>query len=399
LLQSVTSLYFNEGGSRLFDKSALHNVDGQYLFKVKEDFNFTSGFNYRIYTPNSQGTIFEDTAGIKITNWNIGVYLGVNYKLMADRLILDATVRVDKNENFEPVVSPAVSAVYSPQPDHTFRLTFSTAVRNPTLADQYLYYDVGRAILIGNLYGRDSLVTVESFQDALNGIPNFDSDLLDYYNVAPIRPEQVKTIEGGYRGMIKDKFYVDVSYYHSWYTSFIGYNVGIDAYLSNDGQLTGLQAYRVAANATDQVTTQGINLGVNYYLGNKWVINANYSWNKLDLKGSDDPIIPAFNTPENKFNIGINGRDFTVFGIQNLGFGVNYKWIEGFEFEGSPQFTGPIETYSLLDAQVNYQWLKTHLSFKLGASNLLNNNVYQVYGGPQVGRLAYFSIAYDWVNR
>lgn len=400
LLLDVTSRLFTEGGSRFYDKSALYNLDGQYLFSLWEDFNFTAGANSRLYTPDSKGTIFSDTAGTKITNWNVGAYFGLNYKLLSNRLILDGTIRIDKNQNFDPVYSPAVSAVFSPKPDHTFRLTYTTAVRNPTMADQYLYYDVGRAILIGNLEGRDSLVTVDSFIDAINSVPTFGWDKLKFFNVAPIRPEQVKTIELGYRGMINKKFYVDLSYYHSWYKHFIGFNIGIDVpYTPFAPVPSQVQVYRISANATDVVTTQGVNIGANYYLGNNWVFNANYSWNKLNLQGSDDPIVPAYNTPENKFNIGVNGRDFSLFGAKYFGFGVNFKWIEGFEFEGSPQFTGFVDTYYLLDAQVNYRWVKTNLTFKLGSSNITNNLVYQVYGGPQVGRLAYFSISYDWVNR
>ena len=199
--------------------------------------------------------------------------------------------------------------------------------------------------------------------------------------------------------MFGDKFYIDLSYYHSWYEHFIGFNIGVDAGISNAGLLTSAQAYRIAANATDQVTTQGVTIGANYYLGHNWVINANYSYNKLDLQGSDDPIIPAFNTPENKINVGINGRDFVLFGTRYFGFGVNYKWVEGFEFEGSPQFTGFIDSYSLIDVQTNYRLQKLNLTFKLGASNVLDNQVYQVYGGPLIGRLIYFSISYDWINR
>ena len=45
----------------------------------------------------------------------------------------------------------------------------------------------------------------------------------------------------------------------------------------------------------------------------------------------DDPIIPAFNTPEHKFNISVSGRDI----FNKFGFNINYKWIEGFIFEGS----------------------------------------------------------------
>ena len=426
LLNVVTSNLLGEGGSRLYDKSSLYNIDGQYLFDVGP-VGFTVGGNYRLYTPDSKGTIFEDTltytrqevmeidpitgdttykivktdsSYIKITNWNVGAYLGINYKILNDRMVFVGTVRVDKNENFDPVVSPALSVVYNPAKEHTIRLSFSTAVRNPTMADQFLYYDVGRAILIGNLNGMDSLVTVDSFIEAINSKPTFGWDKLDFFNVAPIQPEQVQTFEIGYRGMFSDKFYIDVSYYHSWYQHFIGYNIGIDIDYNPANPLPStFQAFRIAANATDRVTTQGVTVGANYYLGNNWVINANYSWNKLDLQGSDDPIIPAFNTPENKFNVGINGRDFVIFGARYFGFGINYKWIEGYEFEGSPQFTGFIDSYSLVDAQVNYRLQKVNMTFKLGASNVLNNQIYQVYGGPLVGRLVYFSISYDWVNR
>jgi outer membrane receptor protein involved in Fe transport len=118
----------------------------------------------------------------------------------------------------------------------------------------------------------------------------------------------------------------------------------------------------------------------------------------LNKKGTDDPLIPAYNTPKNKFNLGFSARDLKVpfTSKTGLGFGVNLKWIEGFVFEGSPQFSGAIPSYVLLDGQVNYIAKKMNTTFKLGASNLLNNQVYQVYGGPRVGRMAYFSVLYDW---
>ena len=399
LLNDITSRLLNDGGSRFYDKSSLYNIDGQYQFNLGS-VGFTVGGNYRLYKPNSKGTIFADTAGTKITNWNYGAYLGAEYKILDDRMVFLGTVRVDKNENFDPVVSPAFSVVYNSVKDHIFRLSYSTAVRNPTMADQFLYYNVGRAILIGNLNGMDSLVTLDSFRDAINSSPTFGWDKLDFFNVAPIQPEQVQTVEIGYRGMFRDKLYIDFTYYHSWYEHFIGYNIGVDIDYNPSNPLPSIfQAYRIAANATDRVTTQGATIGINYYIGPKWVVNGNYSWNKLDLHGSSDPIIPAFNTPENKFNLGLSGRDLVLFGARYFGFGINYKWIQGFEFEGSPQFTGFINSYSTVDAQVNYALQKINMTFKLGASNVLNNQVYQVYGGPLVGRLVYFSISYDWINR
>ena len=134
----------------------------------------------------------------------------------------------------------------------------------------------------------------------------------------------------------------------------------------------------------------GASLGINYYVGRYLAFIGNYSWNILDRHGSTDPLIPAFNTPEQKFNLGFNGR-----GWREHGFNINFKWVSGFRFEGSPQFTGDIESYNVVDAQVNRYFKNLHTTLKLGASNLLNNEHYEVYGGPLVGRLVYLSALYS----
>jgi len=85
--------------------------------------------------------------------------------------------------------------------------------------------------------------------------------------------------------------------------------------------------------------------------------------------------------------------------LDNTGFSLNYKWIEGFLFEGSPQFTGFIDTYSLLDVQWNVTFEKINTTFKIGASNVLDNRASQTYGGPEIGRLAYISATYDFVKK
>ena len=157
------------------------------------------------------------------------------------------------------------------------------------------------------------------------------------------------------------------------------------------------QAYRVSSNASSRVTTQGFALGLSHYIKNL-ILSGNYSWNVLNTK-TDDPIIPAFNTPEHKFNLGVTGRDVKIGKIENLGFSLNYKWIKGFVFEGSPQFTGAIPTYDLVDGQINYTMPKINTTIKIGATNMLNKKQYQVYGGPRIGRMAYISLQYDWAKK
>lgn len=394
LITSRTS--FNEGGTRFWDRSALYHVHGEYKF-TPEFADITVGSNVRLYVPNSQGTIFVDTNGRKIRNYEYGVYAGLIKKMMADQLKISLTARLDKNQNFDFLVSPAASLVYTPNPENVFRLSFSSAIRNPTLQDQYLHYNVGRAILLGNINGFDSLVTVQSLFDFFD---TRDKDTLYYFNIAPVRPEKVKTVEIGYRGTIGNNLYVDASYYYSFYRDFLGFQLGAEIeYDPNVNWISDIQVYRVAANSYDAVTTQGFSIGFNYYLPKNLALSGNYSWNKLDKKGSEDPIIPAYNTPEHKFNVNFAGRDMDmVIGalrLKNWGFNINYKWVQGFDFEGSPQFTGYVPTYDVLDMQINKTFPKINTTIKIGASNLLNQYHYQVYGGPRVGRLAYVSLLYE----
>lgn len=430
---SITSkTAFSQGGTRFYDKSALYHIHGEYKFTPKF-MDIIVGGNARLYTPDSDGTIFSDTLFVSridsseafvfndttqtfdstmqymrydtifdrnvITNFEFGFYTGLEKKLLKDKIKLNLTARVDKNQNYDYLVSPAFSTVYSPNKNHTIRLSFSSAIRNPTLADQYLHYNVGRAILLGNVSGYDSLVTVESLYDYLEIL---DPDTLEYFNIPRIQPEKVKTVEIGYRATFFNRLFIDANYYYSWYTDFIGYKLGAEIEFFPDFPdfIKDAQVYRVAANADDQVTTQGFAIGGNLFFAKKYSLNGNYSWNKLDKRGSDDPIIPAFNTPEHKYNIGISGRDVRIkfgnlFSVGEIGFNINYKWVQGFEYEGSPQFTGPVPTYDMLDAQVNKKVSAWKTTFKLGASNLLNNKRYHVFGGPRVGRLAYFSILVD----
>ncbi|MES2620085.1 MAG: TonB-dependent receptor [Bacteroidota bacterium] len=428
LVEDITArTAFEEGGTGFYDKSKMVHVQGEYKFepklkgREKPFMDILAGASLRMYLPDSRGTIFSDTlvrtyardsvgdilkdnqgrvivldsVRKRITNWEVGAYLSLSKKFtfgMNEKhaIILTATCRVDKNQNFPFIATPAASVVYSYKQNHTFRVSFSSAIRNPTLQDQYLYYNVGRAILIGNLEGVDSLVTVPSYQNYVASSP-YDETLLDWFNVPPVRPEKVKTLEAGYKGIISNKLYVDGSAYVSWYQDFLGYRIGAD--IQNLGGVYSIkQVYRVSANSPDVVMTYGAALGFSYFFVRNYSFSGNYSWNRLDKLGSSDPVIPAYNTPEHKFNVGISGKDIKIKTIKGFGFNVNYKYIHGFTFEGSPQFTGAIPTYSLLDAQISWECQKIYTTFKLGGSNLVSKMNYQTYGGPAVGRMIYGSI-------
>ncbi len=424
----TTRTAFEQQGTMFYDHSKLVHVQGEYKFTPKLKghetpfMDITAGASFRMYLPDSRGTIFSDTmqrtyqrdsfgklmkdstgryvvidsARNVIRNWEVGAYVSVSKKFDFGKgnkhsFIITGSCRVDKNQNFPVIATPAASLVYSYNNKHTLRLSFTSAIRNPTLQDQYLYYNVGRAILVGNLRGFDSLVTIESLIDYLNN----PIKGLKYFNVPKVRPEKVQSLELGYKGVIANKLYLDGSAYVSFYRYFLGYQIGATV---TDGSSTGKlprQVYRVAANSPDRVMTYGVSVGFNYFFVRNFSLNGNYSWNKINLMGSTDPIIPAYNTPEHKFNVGVSGSNIKLGKARGFGFNLTYKWIQGFEFQGSPQFSGSIPTYSLLDAQINWEVKKIYTTFKLGGSNLISNHNYQAYGGPGIGRMIYGSVLID----
>ncbi|HEC42709.1 MAG TPA: TonB-dependent receptor, partial [Bacteroides sp.] len=155
----TSSARFLEGGSGFKDKSALTHIHGEYKI-TEEIIDIVVGGSFRLYTPNSSGTIFSDTGSVVITNYEYGLYSSLEKRFFDQDLIVTATARLDKNENFNYLLSPAASAVYRIDANNYIRLSLSSAIRNPTLQDQYLFLDVGRAILVGNINGFDSLVTI-----------------------------------------------------------------------------------------------------------------------------------------------------------------------------------------------------------------------------------------------
>jgi outer membrane receptor protein involved in Fe transport len=402
--QITSNSTYLDGGSRFFDKSALYHIMGEKKLKIKK-FDLSFGGSFRLYTPNSRGTIFCDTGGRKIYNHEFGSFAQSEKKLFSDRLKVTLACRLDKNRNFNFLVSPAASLVFnSKDKKNYYRLSFTSAIRNPTLQDQYLYYNVGRAILLGNINGISNMLEIPSLFNYLNSL-GADRSLLKYVNLKPVVPEKVKSIEIGYKGEPVKNLLIDVSYFYSWYKDFLGFRL-----LSDTGGFVfgkSFQFYRIAANSEDVVTTQGFSAGINYFFEKSFNVSGNYSWNRLDRRGSSDPIIPAFNTPEHKFNIGFGGTDLVIRKSKSnktlkhpnfwkdYGFNLNYKWNKGFLYEGSPQFTGFVPSYDMLDVQVNKKIIKSKATLKIGASNVLNNMKFQVYGGPRIGRMAYISILFE----
>ena len=393
VFDDITNTKVSEGGTKYVDRSRLYHGHAQY--KITPGFvdEITIGGNFRYYTPYSEGTIFIDTSGSTFTTYEYGAYLGVEKWSNDNRLKLNFATRVDKHENYDFLVSPAVSAQYKLSPKESIRMSVSSALRNPTLIEQYFYFKVGTAFLLGNISGYENLVTLESFEMYLDS--SLNRELLVYFDEPPIKPEKAFATEVAFSGLyFDDRLDVKATYYLNRYKDFIGYKIGLDVPFVQGGFPGNPIIYRFAANAQDITFTTGFSLGLNFFLNRNITLNGNYSWNRI-FKQSDDPLIPAYNTPAHKFNLGLNLRDIVLVEEPNWSAGLNFRWVEGYTFESSPQFTGRIPAQVHLNGQISRKFPTLNLTAKVSGSNLLDRRQNGLYGGPLIGRFLMASLYFS----
>lgn len=360
------------GGAGFDVNSRINHVEGQYNYDFN-DIELTFGGSYRQFRLNSNGSLFDDEGGV-IENSEFGLYLQAGTKLMDDRLALLAAVRYDDFKNFDGNISPRVSAVYTvgDNRQHNFRASFQTAFRSPTQLDQYIMLDIGQIILLGNI------------GDGFNGftIPSVQAGNPQPISIAPLKVEQVKTVELGYKGILMPDLYLDATFYMSWYDDFIGAIRFINQ--------ADFRPTQVWTNANESVSTMGFSLGLNYYLRREANFMASYTYASLDDSNLNDPIIPAFNTPEHKYSIGVSGEP-----IANLTYSLNYKWVQEHRYE-MPFAEGNVPDYFTLDGHIAYNFVDWNSTLKVAGQNLTNNRHIQTYGAPTIGRLVFAALTVNF---
>jgi iron complex outermembrane recepter protein len=155
LKEKFASKTIVDGGGAFLDKTNLYHLEGIYNFKNKVKFiELLAGANLRKFILKSGGTLFADKKDgrdgtIPITEF--GAFLQASKTLFDDKFKLTASLRFDKNENFDGQFSPRVSGVYS-FGQSNIRLSYQTGFRIPTTQNQYIDLETpGKRFLIGGL--------------------------------------------------------------------------------------------------------------------------------------------------------------------------------------------------------------------------------------------------------
>ncbi|MCP4439206.1 MAG: TonB-dependent receptor [Aureispira sp.] len=405
------------GGSQLVDRTSFVHAEVNYdISKHWKLIPIQIGGSFRRYNLISEGWLFNDGPNgfdkpIGILEY--GAYIQASKSLFKDILSIQASARLDKNQNFAFRVTPRASAVISwgEKRNHNFRMSFQTGFRNPGTQETYIALDVSQAILLGGVedninnynYVLPSInpITTAPAGTVIPGERIFDNlftlssafkfgqtfnpaDLVPL-EVKHLKQEEITTFEAGYKSLISNKLFIDVNGYYNIYKNFVtrvnGFNLETN------------RVFGIYTNVEEQITSIGAGLGLDYVLPLNFKIGANYSFamfNADDAIAAHPEFIPSFNTPQHRVNVSFSNRNVW----EGLGFNIKYRWTDKYLWQ-SPFGQGEIPMNHVVDAAVFYRIPNFPMQIKVGAANITNQEYVQVYGGPRVGTQAFISISYD----
>ena len=399
-------------GSKFRDQTSYYHADGNLNLRDYIDWaEVQVGGSYRQYRLNSFGTIYTDADG-PIKYGEYGVYTQLQKKMMDDRLKFTGSIRYDKSDNFDGNFTPRLSIAYAAgeTKNHNFRASVQTGFRNPTTQDQYIGLATGAGFILGTapdnrdrfsapaitttgsftLTGNDVFTRGYSASSIRAGTPNLATTAL-------VKPEEVKSVEVGYRGVLplgENKLTVDFSTYYNMYSNFISNKdvlVLVDpttpVTVSNLTNRDLVRTFSVKTNSTVDVDSYGLGLGLNTKIFNGYNVGLNYTWSKFSFDQAQDPDFEAgFNTPEHKVKAQFGHPNV----FENFGFNVSARWQTEF-FWQSTFLEGNVEERTVLDAQINYSVPSIKSVFKVGGSNLTGKEYLSAPGVGAIGSQYYIS--------
>jgi|TARA_B100000965_G_scaffold406837_1_gene449407 outer membrane receptor protein involved in Fe transport len=432
LRQVVINSIDPRNGARIFDKSRLYHVEASAKLNAWEDFfdSFEVGASARMYDPESRGTIFTDSIGNDVTNFEYGAFAEMSHKIDS-RTDATASLRVDKNENFNIITSQRISAVREIKPNTFVRGSLQRGQRLPNIREQFFNQNLGDLTIVGGLpevvdqYDLQNNAFLESalnkYNQAIgseinrilaqpNGQVNVESLKYRYLSILEdgiigtdqfngIKPETITSFEVGFRSLVESKRLFEAILYVNHYRNFIGVTRVIKPRTSplTDLTLAAEQAnnpgtsdqYYVSDNSRNAIITQGLELvyDVTSDEGTNFVVNTTFA---NIIQNTDDPLTPGFNTPSFKLNLTL-GHDRIS---KNFGGKVSWRYRSAYDWE-SNFVDGRIPGYNTFDFQMTYRIPKIYGAIRFGGNNVLNNAQFNAFGGPEITAFYYLSFGFD----
>ena len=413
-------------GARFTDNSKFYHLDYNYNFGHMWDWaEVQVGGSARRYSLNSGGTIFTDVDG-PIEYQETGFYTQAVKKMMDDRLVLTGAIRYDKSEYFDGQFSPRAVLSYTAgeYKNLNFRVSYQTGFRTPTTQDLFIGLDAGQARLVGSAEGnperyvRDygistagqalgipatvTLSGASAYNNAYeaSSVQAFaaagDPSLLRVAEVDYVKPEQMQSMEFGFRGKLSRTFTVDAAVYRNDFQDFINTQVVLSPLYGEvgDGGLSVLamanqdfETWSSYTNSPAEISSWGISIGMATKIFGNFDLSGSYTKAKLEF---EQDLYPDFrtnwNTPEHKFKAQFGNTEL----FKNFGFNVAWRYWSEYLWQASFG-DGMVPETHVIDAQFNLTVPKWKSTIKVGATNLGGDEYFTAFGSGFIGTQYYIS--------
>lgn len=281
--------------------------------------------------------------------------------------------RFDDIDPIGSVVSPRTSLLYSPSPNHNFRISYNKAFRAPSLVENYLDTAIVNAI---TLPGVGQYV----FPTASLGNPNLTEEKQTSYEIGYVGTfnNKVTFTTAVYRNEREDEtdFYA-ASYYTAanppprWPLPPIFLNFPPLA-----GALPAMFTYR---NIGEKIN-KGVELSLDVRPNRTWRFNFNYSYqDRPEVTGIDPDEINL--PPKNRFNASVGYDSDTFFADAVVNYVDEAFWTDVLD----ARFWGTTEEYTSANLTVGYRF-NEHVTFSVIGNNITDERIQQHVFGDIISR-------------
>jgi outer membrane receptor for ferrienterochelin and colicins len=259
--------------------------------------------------------------------------------------------RYDKHDYYDAQFSPKAGVLITPVADQTLRLTFNRAFKSPTILQTSFFFP-DFAPLVGVFGNRNGYLIKNAAGQTLR-------------TISAIEPETNDTWELGYKAILGQRLFVDVTGYYSRFDKFMSPLVIIANPLTPAA--SGGPTFAFDAKTGEQLTgsTGGLQIPLTYFnvgkatihgtdVGLRWMATPTIGLagtaslqklNSVESNAGDPAEATAFNSPTSKFNVGM---DFAELGSQNLSGAFTVRYVNGYDFISGVN-NGRIPTFGTFD--------------------------------------------------
>lgn len=406
-----------------FDKPTRLTAEFQHNVEFVDNNFITWGTQFTDTKPDSGGTFLSDGPnGEQIQIKEFGAYIQYENEMVKD-VNLTVSARYDDNDNFGSQVSPKFSLSFTPS-THNFRFAWNQAFSSPPLQPAFALTPI-TTLQTQTEVAPGVFVDSDPIQMVLRGAKDTGFTIVDgngaqVGSVAPLSPTITQAWELGYKGLLFDKLYIDVTYFNSKTKDFLSAPIPINnPGLSFGGNQTGLGWGDLAFTGGQQmnpvtfvegfenelvltyfnygeVKSQGINASMDYQFNNNFSAYVAYQWVSFD-EFTDVPITvtatPITNQPTQTWRFGMKytdkaGRFASIGG----------RWVEGYDVLSAREYTsGKISSYTVIDLKAETPINAVEgLNFGIGVNNLFNQEYQTIPGTAEIGMLASAHVRYDF---